>query len=178
MLKLRKNSIFFFLCFTTLCSFVSHKAVSSSEKYKAQSIFVYTFTKYVNWSKSQPDRFTIVSYKNSGINPYLQQIAATKKIKEKSVSIVLIDPSSDIPDCDLIYFDDQNAKLAATHMAKRSMNNILVVSQSGHAEKTLENINLFEANDSYKFDINLENIEKNGMTVSSNLLKLASKTHD
>jgi len=91
-----------------------------------------------------------------------------------------MDPSGadGVPDCDIFYFDTKDQKVAVSQLSKKSLQNILVVSQLSSASETYANINLKEIDDSYKFEVYKKNIEKNKMKVSSNLLKLAIKIYE
>ncbi len=105
-------------------------------------------------------------------------MAETKKVNNKNISIVIIDVNSAIPACDLFYFDDKNLAVAKTQINKAKHANMLVVSQCKTIPTDVSCINLLEVSDSYKFEIHKGKLTKNGMTASSNLLKLAIKIYE
>lgn len=162
------------------CAMMAKKPLAPTEKYKVQALFIHTFTNYITWETNNRADFVIAAYKDSEILPYLNQLKTSKKVAGKSIEIKIIDPAGadGIPDCDIFYFDAKHQKQANAHLAKKSLNGILVVSQVSSAPTAYANINLKEVNDSYKFEVYKGNIEKNKMKVSSNLLKLAIKIYE
>lgn len=59
-----------------------------ADEYVVKAMFVFNFTKYIDWSTFQPNsEFVISVYGNSEITTYLEKIATRKNVNEKQIVI-------------------------------------------------------------------------------------------
>lgn len=140
--------------------------------YKIHTIFIYKFTQYIQWSNHQDD-FVIGVIGNSPIITELQSLTNTKKVGNKNIVVKKITKSSDINNVNLIFLSESSSKDITTLLTKISNKEILIVSESNGLAKKGSGINFIIQDDKLKFELNKKNIEKQGLKVSGDLIKLA-----
>ena len=149
----------------------------SGAEYKIQTLLIYNFTKYVKWTSSSSNDFTIAVYGNSQIVSYLNQLKISKQVNGKNINVKVVNPGDKLPKCDLLYIDDQFIHQAEDQFNKGTLFNILVVTNTTPIPMKLSCINLKIVDDNYKFEINNSNTSINNLEVSSALLNLAVKVY-
>lgn len=161
----------------SLFLFCSNAGLKAQEtNYKAYSLYVYNFMKYVEWpeNKSQGD-FVIVMLGHSGIEKELNLLATQKKLKGRNIVVRIANTVDEIKDCQLVYIAESKSNLLKEVNLKLKGNGILIVGEKdGAANKgaclsfaTLDN-------DELSFDINKKSLDLQHLKISGTLIKLGS----
>ncbi|MCU0430460.1 MAG: YfiR family protein [Cytophagaceae bacterium] len=142
--------------------------------YKLHSIFIYKFTQYIEWpDKASGGEFVIAVVGSSPIQAELEGLAATKKVGAKNIVVKKLTPSSDFSTCHIIFLAEGQSSHLSSIAGKVVGKPILFISEVTNGAKKGAGINLIIVDDKMKFEMNKGSVEKQGLKVSGDLVKLA-----
>ncbi|MBF0431168.1 MAG: YfiR family protein [Fibrobacteria bacterium] len=167
--KLSVIAISFLLVFITF-SFAD-KHISLEDKTKA--VFMYHFTKFIEWpGLDSLDTFTIgVIGKTEMVIP-LKEIAGKKKVGNKPIRIRKFSALSDSLCCQMLFIAGSEKHKLQKYIKKLSGKPVLTIGDSPGFASTGTDMNFTLVNGKIKFEINSTQLDKTGLKVSSQLLKL------
>ncbi|MFN6039754.1 MAG: YfiR family protein [Bacteroidota bacterium] len=144
--------------------------------YKAYSLYVYNFMKYIEWTENQNQGdFVIVIFGKSNIQKELQKLAFQKKIRGRNIVIKSINKIEEINDCDLLYLSSEKSSMIKEINLKLTNKSSLVVGEKdGLAKKGAALSFATLENDELSFDINKKIINQQKLKISNSLIKLGS----
>jgi hypothetical protein len=153
---------------------VSSKCYAQDVDYKAYTLFVYNFMKYVEWPEAQSKGdFVVGIYGDSPIQKELQTLAVGKKLKGRNIVIKAIAKPEDAASCQLLYV--ASSKSSGIKQLKDLMKDkpvLIVGEREGLAKKGAELSFVTLEDDELKFDINKKEIETHQLKIASSLLAL------
>ena len=153
---------------------ISVKCYAQDVDYKAYTLFVYNFMKYVEWPEAQSKGdFVVGVYGDSPIQKELLALAAGKKLKGRNIIIKTITKPEDAIGCQLLYI--ASSKSTVIKQLKDQMKDkpvLLVGEREGLAKKGASLSFVTLEDDELKFDINKKEIETHQLKISSSLLAL------
>jgi len=164
-----KISVFFLLFF---CS--SFKINAQELNYKAYSLYVYNFMKYVDWPDNQNQGdFIIMVLGKSKIEKELRIMSSQKKIRGRNIIVKLISSIDEITNCQLLYLSQEKSSLIKDLNNRFKNKGILVVGEKdGLANKGASLSFATLENDELSFDINKKMISQQNLKISESLIKL------
>ena len=176
MKKTYRFSIVALLLFSTIIGKVAFSETSIPHEYTVKAAFLYNFAKFVEWPDDAflNDRCSIV-LGIFGEDPFGR---ALDSIKRKTVGArkLVIERSQTLEDlkkCHLIFISRSEKNDLDKIIAQLKDLNVLTVSDiEGFALKGGV-IGLFTAGNKIRFEINVDSAKRNGLQISSKLLKLA-----
>ncbi len=153
----------------------------SEDEIALKSAFLFNFTKYVEWENGSLDDAS--SFKIGVVNdPEMIQAlrnSSVKKIKNKKVEIIQINSIDKIQECHLFFFSASTSLSdIKSYSTSKSTRFALLVAERKNALNNGAAINLVKVSDQLKFEINLQNFNKNKLKVSSQLLQLAITVYE
>jgi len=142
--------------------------------YKAYTLFVYNFMKYVEWPESQSKGdFVVCVLGNSPIIKDLQGLAANKKMKGRNIVIRNCATPEETVNCHLVYVSSAKSSMVKQLKDQTKEKPVLIVGErEGLAKKGAGLSFVTMDDDELKFDINKKEIETHQLKVSSSLLTL------
>jgi hypothetical protein len=143
--------------------------MAQDEKFKA--IFIYNFTKYINWPASDGD-FVINILGDDIIIKELANIATKKTVGNSKIIVKKILGPSDIIVCKILYISGGKTDMLSEIFQIAKKNNILVITEKANSCKNGACINFLSKDGKLTFEISKTNIEVCGLEVSSNLLNM------
>jgi len=146
-----------------------HLLKAQDEKFKA--IFVYNFTKYIDWPPKQGN-FIISVLGTDPIAGELKGIASKKKVGQTSIEVKNIRTIGDIGNCNILYVSDSKSDALPQVLLQAKENNILVITENKDACKSGSCINFVSSGGKITYEISKKNIETNGLKVSGDLIQL------
>ena len=153
---------------------ISVKCYAQDVDYKAYTLFVYNFMKYVEWPEAQSKGdFVVGVFGDSPILKELQTLAAGKKLKGRNIIIKTISKPEDAAVCQLLYV--ASSKSSTIKQLKDLMKDkpvLIVGEREGLAKKGAELSFVTLEDDELKFDINKKEIELHQLKIASSLLQL------
>jgi hypothetical protein len=146
-------------------------AKAQDEKFKA--IFVYNFTKHINWPVSEGD-FMILVLGSGNIVGEIEQIALKKTVGNQPIKINRINSPGEINRGHILYITSSKNEMLPDAFALAKKKNILLVTEKSNACRGGSGINFVIQGGKLGFEISKSNIESCGLGVSSDLLKLGT----
>lgn len=155
----------------------SFKRLEQDLDYKVHALFLYHFTKYVNWPIDKSERdFLIIVLGNDVVAEELKRITRGKTVQGSPIRVE--NRKSD-------YQNVQGAWMvfvsqAASRNFEKIRNSIgsepvlLISEHSGYCERGAH-ISFLLAGDKLRFDVNRSAMQKQGFEISGELLKLSNK---
>jgi len=153
-----------------------HKPAAAQDMdYKAYSLFVYNFMKYVEWPPeiASKNEFVVGILGDSPINKELQTLAASKKIKGKTIVLKKFTTAEECANCQLLYVCSSKSSMLKTLKEQMKNKPVLIVGErEGLAKKGAALSFVTLEDDVLKFDINKSVIEQHQLKISSSLITL------
>lgn len=166
-----KRFLFIILIFTLGTS--SAWCQSREEEYNLKAAFVYNFTKYVNWGLYTPQNdFIIGIVGSSPIYEPLEEIAKTKTVNDKNITIIRFNKPEDISFCNILYIPKNCPIPLYTIFTKVNLGTLTISEEEGYAQQGTA-FNFVLVKDKLRFESNIRAINSAGLKASSQLLKLA-----
>jgi hypothetical protein len=152
--------------------FISAKTYDTNAKIKA--VFLYNFTKYIEWPKEQRQgKFVFGILGDSPLYTELSNMAKTKQAAGLTIEVKKFGNVNELVDCHVLYVPtSQSGKWDAVYSKMGAKSTLLVTEQPGLAKKGAA-INFVVKDNRQKFELNLNNAQKQGLKVSSSLEALA-----
>jgi len=153
------------------------KFSTSAQDDKFKAIFVYNFTKYINWPVKQGN-FVIYVLGNGRIIDEIEGIAAKKTVGNTAIEIKKISTTGEISDCHILFITSGKTDFLTEAFLLAKKKNILLITEKPSACKGGSCINFVDRDGKLTFEISKSNIESCGLEVSSDLLKLGTVTNN
>lgn len=172
-MRIKKFQLLSFLLLLTLFSCINFeaKAQVSSAKIKMEAVYLYNFTKYVNWTGGG-DKFVIGVLGSPEMKEELGKSLTGKKVGTKDIEIKDI-AIGQVIDCSIVYLGSSQSNSLSAVNAKIKGKNILLVTQEDLAEKGAC-ISFFMQKGKLKFKLNQAALRDSGLKASENLLTFAT----
>jgi hypothetical protein len=142
-------------------------------EYELKAEFLSRFAAFIEWPPGSESRaFTIGVIGRNPFNGYLDKVAS-RKIKNRPVSLRYITELSQIEGCDIVFICASEKSRLPAILSRAESRPILTVADSNGFAAAGVLINFYTAGDTVRFEINEAAVEKSGLRVSSKLFKLA-----
>ena len=145
--------------------------------YKLESMFVFSFTKYIEWpTEKQAGNFIIGVFGDSPLTEELNKFIGTKHVGDRSITVRVVHTMEEIAGCHILFIPvTQSGKLWEICAATKGKPTLIVAEKSGLIKKGAGICLFLDEDDDYKtkFELNKITINENGMLVSTNLMQLA-----
>lgn len=141
-------------------------------KPKVQTAFIYQFTRYIEWpNKKNLNEFKIALIGSSALQPFLEELSSQKSVNGKSISISSVEPDEDLSPFHIVIIGDSKF-LEKVVQRTEGLEILTIASGEGAAAKGVI-IGFFLEKEKMRFEINRSAAEKQNLSISSQLLKLA-----
>jgi hypothetical protein len=138
---------------------------------KLKAIFVYNFTKYINWPEIS-ENFVITVMGSSSIIAELKSIAMKKMVGNSPIVISIINSPAELTNCNILYLTSTKNSYLPQLFELAKSKNILIISEKKDACSLGAGINFIDAAGKVGFELSKSNLEKCGLSVSTDLLRL------
>jgi hypothetical protein len=158
-----------------LFSFVPlHAQGTISQETNIKAVFIYNFTKYIQWNDSDNTTpFIIGVVGDSDIILPLQEIAEKRIVDSRKIVIEHYEDVSDLGNCHILYIPPSEViQLDEIIIRLEDKNTLTVADYKGAAENGAM-IDFFPLEGKIKFELNSRAIENAGLIVSSQLKNIA-----
>jgi hypothetical protein len=172
MTRLYFFKLFFLFLFISM---IGHPAKSQDEKLKA--IFVYNFTKYVNWPHKSTS-FIITIIGKSPISSEIMSIASKKTVGSSPIEVKNVSTPEEITESNIVYIPASKTSVLPAIKQKSVEQHFLIITEKPDACKTGSCINFIVKDGKLSFEISKANLDNYGLGVSSDLLKLGTVIND
>jgi hypothetical protein len=165
----------FFICIAIISGLLwSTSLKAQATDYRFHSVFIYNFTKYIQWPESyQSGDFVIGVLGNSPIAAELEKLSANKTVGMQKIIVRKFKSADEIGTCHILFlpvtgsnsFEEVQEKLKGKHT-------LVITEKSGLAQKG-SGINFIQQDNKWKFELNESATQSAGLKVSKELSKLA-----
>jgi len=165
--------IFIALLFVSTVVYGQQPRIDTRAKFK--SIFIYNFTKYVEWPEAYREGdFVIGVVGGSSLYGMLKSSSKDKKVNNQTVVVKKFASIDEVDKCHILYISEDFKDVAGA-VAKIKEHNTLVVTEGPGLVDNYSAINFVVVANALKFELNKGNIKKYNLTMSNSLERLATK---
>jgi hypothetical protein len=170
MIRRRKFILMVLVVFATGMSYAQTEAEESSLK----AAFIYNFTHFIEWDDDVfTDNFIIGVVGNSLIDEPLEEIARTRKVGNKNITIRYYKSPEDIEKCNILFISKNNKAPLSEFLTKPELKKTLIIGEKEDYALKGAGINFVILDKKLKFEVNKRSLDDAGLKVSAQLLKLA-----
>lgn len=153
-----------------------------AERDELKAAFVFQFANYVEWPetafKDAAAPIVIGIVKNESVAKTLTASVRGKTVGERSIEIVRVDEEKEADKCHILFIDSADDKRVDDFLSIVRTKPVLTVSDDNNFTEEGGIIKLFEQASKLRIEINIDEAERSGLTISSKLLSLAQVVHD
>jgi hypothetical protein len=165
---MKKTTLLLFLAFIGSSLFAQQE--------KLQAVFIYNFTKYINWPESYREGdFKIGVLGSKAMTDELKQIAQKRKVGTRTIAVESYNSIDEIKKCQMLYISDSKSSLLPKAVLKLSLEPTVIITATDGSLKKGSAINFVIDDGKQKFEVKESNLKKNNLKVSDDLLNLAVK---
>lgn len=148
------------------------KSFSQDVDYKAYTLFLYNFMKYIEWPSAEGD-FVIGIVGDSPIKKDLTVLSETKKVKGRKIVVKIILTPEDALSCQMIYIPSPKSSMTKPIAEKIKGKSVLLVGErEGLAKKGAAISFAINEDDALQFDINKSVLDNNNLKIANVLVQL------
>ncbi len=150
---------------------IQTRTVSAQED-KFKAIFIYNFTKQIEWPASESNGdFVICVVNQDDVFEQVKSLAQGKLVNDKTISVIGVKNINDIPDCQILYLPSSEsiAGIISSAVAKVGSAATLIVSDKPGALEYGSCINFVMVDYKIKYEINKKAIEDRNMKVLNSM---------
>lgn len=143
---------------------------------KIKAVFLYNFTKYIEWPQSYREGNFVIAVYGSGSKTLVEELnkmAATKTVGSQKFEIKTITSLADVGKTNILFMPGDASFTMNDLLGKVKGKSVLLVTEKAGLAKQGSAINFVVQENKQKFELNKANAEKYDLKVSSNLLSLA-----
>jgi len=145
-----------------------------TQTHKFQSVFIYSFTRYVQWpdAYNQGD-FEILVLGDSPIYDELRNMAAAKKVGgDRTIKVTKISNPGEIRRCHILYVPSHKSTQIDNVLAKVASQPILIVTEEPGLGVKGSDINFIVKDGKLAFELNQAAVNRQNLKVSNELTRL------
>jgi hypothetical protein len=167
------NKIFLLRLSLYLALVLSVNLPAKSQDEKLKAIFVYNFTKYVNWPQ-RSGNFVITVIGKSPISAEIISIASKKTVGNSTIEVKVVNVPEEVMESQIVYIPASKNNALSVIKEKSPERHFLIITEKPEACKAGSCINFVNRDGRLSFEISKINMESYGLGVSSDLLKLGT----
>lgn len=147
-----------------LCS-LNANVMGQESKY--QALFIYNFTKYMNWSSEQ----TVIGV--VGNSQVLLELEALAKRNPQKIKVIKIAGDANIFACNMIFIPEAQSRNFSLIQSKVGSAPIIIIAESETLIKEGAEIAFYTENDKLKFVLNKSAVDDSKVQISNSLFAIA-----
>jgi hypothetical protein len=154
-----------------ILGFTGNLNAQSQSKY--QALFIYNFTRYIEWPSSGTQEFVIGVIGKSGIYNELLGVAEGKRVGNKSIKVKKFNSADEIGTCNILFVSNEvSSSLATFATTVQSKNTLIITERPGLINKGA-GINFVLDDGKQKFELSKSSINRAGLKVNAQLVEMA-----
>lgn len=148
------------------------KVFSQDIDYKAYTLFLYNFMKYIEWPDKSGD-FVIGVMGDSKVKEELTLLAGKKKVGARNIVVKTISNPEDVLLCNMVYIPSSQTNMLKILVTKVKDKPILLVGErEGLARKGAGISFVVDDDDVLRFDINKSVLDSQSLKIANLLMQL------
>lgn len=172
------KNIFFSTVIMLLCIY-AYPTIAQADIHEAEnkvhSVFIYNFTKYIQWPEeySKGD-FIIGLLGNTKLDQELQKIAASKTVNGRKITVKKYTTIESIENkCNILFLTSESSNLLSDVLKKLSGSGTLLITHKEGLGKFGSLVNFVSENGRYRFELNTTAFEKSKLKLEQQLKAVA-----
>ena len=138
-----------------------------------KTVFVYNFTKYIEWPQEAAAYHIAVFGKNQGAISAFERMVNAKSTSAKPLAMHVFSDVSALADCHIIFVPaEETPNIPGIKSHYHGAPTIIISEQPGAIELG-SSINFIEQDGKLKFELKLKELQNTGLQISQNLVALA-----
>ena len=161
-----------------VCCFVIifNKVSAEGDVSKAEALFIYNFTRYVEWpAQANNSSFVIYVYGSAQVFSELKEYTADKMVGTQPITLKKISSIDEIDNCNLIFVAFSKTKDIKAIKSKLNNNKTLIITERAGALEEGSIINFVFNEDKLGYEINPTNASNAGLKLNSVIINYAKK---
>lgn len=159
----------FFLLF-----FVLFGVSSFSQTYKQYPLFVYSFTRYIQWPEAQNQGdFEILVLGDSPVTEELNTMAQTKRVGDRPIKVSKINAVADIRKCHILFIPSSQSDKLSEVLQRVASKSILVMTEQPGLGGLGSCVNFITKDGKLAFELNQSALTKQNLKASMELTRIA-----
>lgn len=154
-------------------AFVGMFFVANAQVEKAQALFIYNFTRLIEWPASTSNEFVIGVFGNGNIHNELETFTKGKKAGTQNIVIKRISSTEEAKGCQIVYVTSSKSSKMQELTSVVNNSNILLVGEKAGLVNSGAAINFLINGNKLTFELNSSNAQKYGLKVSTALKNMA-----
>ena len=157
-----------------LSFFIISPFIGFAQLAKYQTIFIFSFTHYVDWSSEYKDGDFVIGVLgyNEELNAELKDMASKRKVGNQTIKIQQFKNCKDVNKCHILYILKEKMGDFKTCIDKvKDFNTLIVTEASSFPEGAA--INMVFDGTKLNFDVNVANAKSHGLIVSDKLVAVS-----
>jgi hypothetical protein len=150
---------------------------SKPQEYEVKATYLYNFARFVQWpataTAAKSDSFAICVLGQDPFGPALDAVVAGETIDGKAVSAKRVSKPQDAVGCRVLYISSSEENRLREVLAALDTFGVLTVSDIPQFSQRGGMIQFIQASNKIRFEVNLASAVVAGLTLSSELLKVA-----
>jgi hypothetical protein len=138
-----------------------------------EAAYLFNFAKFMHTPVHTPDSFTICIVGKSPLSGTLGAITANEQIDGRRLKVISTATSDNARNCDIAFLSDSEGPRIDKDLAALAGSNVLTVSNAGGFLQHGGMIQFALMQNRVRFSVNLDAVNKEKITLSSELLKVA-----
>ena len=165
-----------FLCVLLSACLAAQAQDAAPTEYQVKAAFLYNFGRYVEWPPRArpPTSFTICVLGEDPFGPVLDELIKGKSIQGMKLATRRLEKVEDAGNCQILFISSSENGRLEHILAALHGRSVLTVGEAERFAHRGGMINFRLEGSKVRFEINLDAAEHEGLTVSSQLLKLAT----
>lgn len=147
-----------------------------------KAAFVFQFANYVQWPdgtfENDTSPIVIGIIDNDNMIKVLTASVQGKSIGKRNIKVVDVSSDQEAQACHILYIDSSDDGRVDDYLSAVRSRPVLTVSDDDDFTEEGGVIRLFESQSKLRFEINVDEVERAKLTISSKLLSLAQVVHD
>ncbi len=144
---------------------------------KAQAMFIYNFSRLVEWPGAGTGDFIIGVIGNSNVASELTNYTAGKRAGNQNIKVAEFNNPADIGNCNILFVGFGKTNKMDEIIAKASSNGTLIITERKGSCDEGAAINFVVEQNSLKFEVKPANAKRNGLVMSSKLEQMALQVY-
>jgi hypothetical protein len=157
-----------------LCSTAWPDATATRREDELKAAYLFNFVKFVEWPSAAGAVITLCFVGGDGIRDALAAGTAGKKVANRPVQVRRLVQAQSAEGCSLLYLDAATLSENGSMLPRAAAMYVLTVSDIGEFTRNGGMIGLFTESNRLRFNVNVDNIRRARLRISSSLLELAA----
>lgn len=146
---------------------------------KYEALFIYNFTKYIDWPRTDGHSDFIIGILGNGdIVGEMQQMSVLRSVGDRKIVVKIFEKPENIEHCHLLFITKKFSGSLHTARTKLKGMSTLYITESADMAQNGADINFIGKVNKISFEINTKYLGENNLQMSSTLKNLADKVFE